>query len=64
MYYQMINIGVPAHKCQVYGYNAIADINSARNILATGQAVLTYIGMVQLDRPLKQEPTEMIQTSV
>ncbi|WP_422389253.1 hypothetical protein [Arsenophonus endosymbiont of Crataerina pallida] len=64
MYYQMINVGVPAHKCQVCGYKASADINSAHNILATGLAVLTCRGMVQLDRPLKQEPTKMIQTSV
>jgi len=46
------------------GYSANADINGARNILAAGHAVLACGGMVQSDRPLKQEPTEASQTSV
>ncbi|MGT3348755.1 hypothetical protein ACVSUL_23195, partial [Yersinia enterocolitica] len=40
---------------------ANADVNGARNILAAGHAVLACGGMVQSGRPLKQEPTEMIQ---
>lgn len=47
--------------CQECGYTANADVNGARNILAAGHAVLACGGMVQSDRPLKQEPTEMIQ---
>lgn len=50
--------------CQVCGYTTNADINGARNILAAGHAVLACGGMVQSDRPLKQEPIEVIQTSV
>lgn len=42
--------------CQVCGYTENADINGARNILAAGHAVLACGGMVQSDRPLKQEP--------
>ncbi len=42
--------------CQVCGYTANADVNGARNILAAGHAVLAWGGMVQSDRPLKQEP--------
>ncbi len=48
-------------RCQVCGYTANADVNGARNILAAGHAVLACGGMVQSGRPLKQEPTEMIQ---
>lgn len=51
-------------RCQVCGYTANADVNGARNILAAGHAVLACGGMVQSGRPLKQEPTEMIQTTV
>lgn len=51
-------------ECQACGYTANADINGARNILAAGHAVLACGGMVQSDHPLKQEPTEMIQTLV
>ncbi|MCC8464516.1 RNA-guided endonuclease InsQ/TnpB family protein [Photorhabdus bodei] len=47
-------------ECQACGYTANADINGARNILAAGHAVLACGGRVQSDRPLKQEPTEMI----
>ncbi|EFA4195005.1 RNA-guided endonuclease InsQ/TnpB family protein [Escherichia coli] len=43
-------------RCQVCGYTANADVNGARNILAAGHAVLACGGMVQSDRPLKQEP--------
>ncbi len=50
-------------RCQVCGYTANADVNGARNILATGHAVLACGGMVQSGRPLKQEPTEMIQAT-
>lgn len=50
--------------CQVCGYTTNADINGARNILAAGHAVLACGGMVQSDFPLKQEPIEVIQTSV
>ncbi|MDC9605164.1 RNA-guided endonuclease InsQ/TnpB family protein, partial [Xenorhabdus griffiniae] len=50
--------------CQVCGYSANADVNAARNILAAGHAVLACGGMVQSDRPLKQEPTEVSQASV
>ncbi|WP_338883872.1 transposase [Xenorhabdus sp. TH1] len=50
--------------CQVCGYTANADVNAARNILAAGHAVLACGGMVQSDRPLKQEPTEVSQASV
>lgn len=47
----------------VCGYTANADVNGARNILAAGHAVLACGGMVQSGRPLKQEPTEMIQAT-
>ena len=50
--------------CQVCGYTENADINGARNILAAGHAVLACGGRVQSDRPSKQEPAELIQTSV
>ena len=50
-------------RCQVCGYTANADVNSARNILAAGHAVLACGEMVQSGRPLKQEPTEMIQAT-
>ncbi|EKD7756595.1 transposase, partial [Shigella sonnei] len=50
-------------RCQVCGYTANADVNGARNILAAGHAVLACGGVVQSDRPLKQEPTEMIQAT-
>ncbi len=48
---------------QVCGYTANADVNGARNILAAGHAVLACGEMVQSGRPLKQEPTEMIQAT-
>lgn len=44
-------------ECQVCGYTENADINGARNILATGHAVLACGGRGQSGRPLKQEPT-------
>ncbi len=47
----------------VCGYTANADVSGARNILAAGHAVLACGGMVQSGRPLKQEPTEMIQAT-
>lgn len=50
-------------RCQVCGYTANADVNGAHNILAAGHAVLACGGMVQSGRPLKQEPTEMIQAT-
>lgn len=50
-------------RCQACGYTANADVNGASNILAAGHAVLACGGMVQSDRPLKQEPTEMIQAT-
>lgn len=50
-------------ECQACGYTANADVNGARNILAAGHAVLACGGMVQSGRPLKQEPTEMIQAT-
>ncbi|MDM3236342.1 transposase [Citrobacter sp. Cf079] len=50
-------------RCQACGYTANADVNGARNILAAGHAVLACGGMVQSGRPLKQEPTEMIQAT-
>ncbi|EBS1478548.1 transposase [Salmonella enterica subsp. enterica serovar Saintpaul] len=50
--------------CQACGYTANADVNGARNILAAGHAVLACGGMVQSGRPLKQEPTEVIQAPV
>lgn len=50
-------------RCQVCGYTANADVNGARNILAAGHAVLACGEMVQSGRPLKQEPTEMIQAT-
>ncbi|HCI4621826.1 TPA: transposase [Klebsiella quasipneumoniae subsp. similipneumoniae] len=53
-----------AFRCQVCGYTANADVNGARNILAAGHAVLACGGMVQSGRPLKQEPTEVIQAPV
>lgn len=43
-------------ECLECGYTENADINGARNILAAGHAVLACGGMVQSDRPLKQEP--------
>lgn len=50
-------------ECQACGYTGNADVNGARNILAAGRAVLACGGMVQSGRPLKQEPTEMIQAT-
>lgn len=50
-------------RCQACGYTVNADVNGARNILAAGHAVLACGGMVQSGRPLKQEPTEMIQAT-
>ncbi len=50
-------------RCQICGYTANADVNGARNILAAGHAVLACGEMVQSCRPLKQEPTEMIQAT-
>ncbi|EOU6684646.1 RNA-guided endonuclease InsQ/TnpB family protein [Escherichia coli] len=50
-------------RCQICGYTANADVNGARNILAAGHAVLACGEMVQSGRPLKQEPTEMIQAT-
>ncbi|EGZ3978338.1 IS200/IS605 family element transposase accessory protein TnpB [Salmonella enterica subsp. enterica serovar Richmond] len=50
-------------ECQACGYTANADVNGARNILAAGHAVLACGGRVQSGRPLKQEPTEMIQAT-
>ncbi|HGJ3234020.1 TPA: RNA-guided endonuclease InsQ/TnpB family protein, partial [Salmonella enterica subsp. enterica serovar Grumpensis] len=50
-------------RCQACGYIANADVNGARNILAAGHAVLACGGRGQSDRPLKQEPTEMIQAT-
>ena len=50
--------------CRVCGYTANADINGARNILAAGHAVLACGGMVQSDRPSKQEPAVVIQAPV
>ncbi|EFD0849876.1 IS200/IS605 family element transposase accessory protein TnpB [Escherichia coli] len=50
-------------RCQVCEYTANADVNGARNILAAGHAVLACGEMVQSGRPLKQEPTEMIQAT-
>ncbi|HCM1965403.1 TPA: transposase [Salmonella enterica subsp. salamae serovar 56:l,v:z39] len=50
-------------RCQTCGYTANADVNGARNILAAGHAVLACGGRVQSGRPLKQEPTEMIQAT-
>lgn len=50
--------------CLECGYTENADINGARNILAAGHAVLACGGMAQPGRPLKQEPTEVIQAPV
>ncbi len=50
-------------RCQACGYTANADVNGARNILAAGHAVYSCGEMVQSGRPLKQEPTEMIQAT-
>lgn len=44
-------------RCQACGYKVNADINSARNILVAGLAVLACVGMVQSGHPLKQEYT-------
>ncbi|MFM5176781.1 RNA-guided endonuclease InsQ/TnpB family protein, partial [Aeromonas caviae] len=43
-------------KCAACGYEANADVNGARNILAAGHAVLACGGAVQSGRPMKQEP--------
>ncbi|EBS4543407.1 transposase [Salmonella enterica subsp. salamae serovar Sofia] len=51
-------------RCQACGYTANADVNGARNILAAGHAVLACGGRVQSGRPLKQEPTGVIQAPV
>ena len=51
-------------ECLECGYAENADINGARNILSAGHAVLACGGRVQSGRPLKQEPTEVIQTPV
>ncbi|EOU3971247.1 TPA: IS200/IS605 family element transposase accessory protein TnpB [Salmonella enterica] len=50
-------------RCPVCEYTANADVNGARNILAAGHAVLACGGRVQSGRPLKPEPTEMIQAT-
>ncbi|EBS1326597.1 transposase [Salmonella enterica subsp. enterica serovar Muenchen] len=50
-------------RCPVCENTANADVNGARNILAAGHAVLACGGRVQSGRPLKQEPTEMIQAT-
>lgn len=50
-------------ECLACGYTANADVNGARNILTAGHAALACGGMVQSGRPLKQEPTEMIQAT-
>ncbi|EFH5661302.1 IS200/IS605 family element transposase accessory protein TnpB [Escherichia coli] len=52
-----------SQRCACCGHTANADVNGARNILAAGHAVLACGGMVQSGRPLKQEPTEMIQAT-
>lgn len=49
--------------CRVCGYTGNADAKGARNIVAAGYAVLARRGMVQPDRPLKQEPTEVSQST-
>ncbi|MGS9112215.1 zinc ribbon domain-containing protein, partial [Salmonella enterica subsp. enterica serovar Infantis] len=49
--------------CQACGYTANADVKGARNILAAGHAVLACGGRVQSGRPVKQDPTEMIQAT-
>lgn len=51
-------------ECLECGYTENADIKGARNILAAGHSVLACGGMVQSDRPLKQEPTEVSQATV
>lgn len=51
-------------ECLACGYTANAAVNSARNILAAGYAVLACGGMVQSGHPVKQEPTEASQASV
>ncbi|WP_353278050.1 RNA-guided endonuclease InsQ/TnpB family protein [Wolbachia endosymbiont (group B) of Longitarsus flavicornis] len=50
--------------CQVCGYTTNADVNGARNILAAGHAVSACGGDSAFSLPMKQEPAEMIQTSV
>ncbi len=50
-------------RCLVYGYIANADENGARNILAAGHDIPVCGEMVQSGCSLKQEPTEMIQTT-
>ncbi|HAL9800962.1 TPA: IS200/IS605 family element transposase accessory protein TnpB [Escherichia coli] len=52
-----------SQRCACCGHTAKADVNGARNILAAGHAVLACGEMVQSGRPLKQEPTEMIQAT-
>ncbi|MGX8113439.1 RNA-guided endonuclease InsQ/TnpB family protein [Escherichia coli] len=52
-----------SQRCAYCGHTANADVNGARNILAAGHAVLACGEMVQSGRPLKQEPTEMIQAT-
>lgn len=49
--------------CRPCGYTANADVNGARNILVARHAVLACGEMVQSVRPLKLEPTEMIQVT-
>ncbi|HEY9210833.1 MAG TPA: RNA-guided endonuclease TnpB family protein [Methylotenera sp.] len=44
--------------CVSCGYEANADLNAARNILAAGHAVLVCGEMVQRGRSVKHEPTE------
>ena len=51
-------------ECVTCGYTENADINGARNILAAGHAVLACGEMAALGRSMKQEPTEVSQTSV
>lgn len=51
-------------ECQRCGYTANADINGACNILAAGHAVLACGEMAASGRSMKQEPTEVSQTSV
>ena len=47
-------------RCQVCGYTANADVNGARNILAAGDARLSWGGRGAAGRPLEQETPSLL----
>ena len=60
---RLLRMAQAKFECVECGHSENADINAARNILAAGHAVLACGEMVQLDRSMKQKPTEGIALS-